>query len=568
MQNLLRAVICTLNSQYIHSSLAPWCLLAGVREYCGDGIAACVIEGTINEDIKLAAKRIIDATPDLVGLSCYIWNISQTHMLIALIKSALPECIIVVGGPEVSYCAEQVLTDDLLIDYVISGEGELPFASLLNAISQSDSIPAELGICHRKIGELSIAEPYVSRSDPPSPYTEDFFSALGGRIAYLETSRGCPFSCAFCLSGRCGGVRFFDIDRAKNELLLLAGSGARTIKLVDRTFNANRKRAAELYRFIIENYGSSIPSGVCFHFEIAGDILDEDTLALLAGAPVGAIQLEIGLQSFNPLTLDAIHRKTDIEKLKSNIRKLLLHNNIHIHIDLIAGLPHEDIISFEQSFNIAYNLKPHMLQLGFLKLLHGADMREQPLDFPCEFSQIPPYEVISTPWICAAELHRLHLIEDALDRIGNSGRFRRTAEYLLFSTGYSPFRLFDEFGSRVSEESERISLDCYTMLIFDFFNHTTGVDPSVLRDMLICDRLSTNSSGLIPLGLRIKDDRLKKARAALELDSTTKRPHGARRGLELLYSESCIVYADYDCARPVIGEYILHKIPLSQLFLF
>ncbi|MEG1773678.1 MAG: radical SAM protein, partial [Oscillospiraceae bacterium] len=297
MEESLAVVIGTLNSQYIHSSLAPWCLLAGVRAFGDPGLCARVVEGTINEPPERMLERLVAAAPAAVGFCCYIWNITQTLALLAPLQKRLPGLRIILGGPEVSYCAAAVLEACPAVDFVLSGEGERPFALLLNALLRHEPPAGLPGVCLRTADGIFCAPPYTPDDTPPSPYGPDYFSALSGRIAYLETSRGCPFSCAFCLSGRCGGARFFPLERARRELLLLANSGAKTVKLVDRTFNANPERARAIFRFLLEHYGSDIPQGVCFHFEIAGDLLDDETLALLAAAPPGAIQMEIGLQS-------------------------------------------------------------------------------------------------------------------------------------------------------------------------------------------------------------------------------------------------------------------------------
>lgn len=551
-------VICTLNSQYIHSSLAPWCLLAGLKAYGEPTAVSMVIEGTINEKVEEVAARIVAVKPQIIGFSCYIWNITAMYQLIELVKQNLPQSFIVLGGPEVSYNIIQVMTKHALVDYCIAGEGERPFALLCNAVLHGESPAGIEGVSYRQGEQIVLSEPYIASEDPPSPYTAEYLEALQGRIAYLETSRGCPYSCAFCLSGRCGNARFFDIERAKQELLLLANSGTQTVKLVDRTFNANRKRAVELFRFIIEHYGTVIPNGVCFHFEIAGDILDDETISLLATAPVGAVQLEIGLQSFNPQTLKAIHRKTNVERLKSNIRRIVENGNMHIHIDLIAGLPYEDMESFAQSFDTAYSLQPHMLQMGFLKLLHGAPMREQPENFPCSFSQTPPYQVTQTPWLNSQELEILHAAEQALDRIYNSGRFRRTLAYLLQTLDITPFELFSEFGVFMREQTVmRLSLDEYTASIFTYFCQKTGVDRMILRDIMVCDRLATNASGLLPPVLRIDNANLKKIKRRLNESDDTRQQKGIKRGLEWLYSENCAVYVDYKEKNSVTGEYKL-----------
>jgi radical SAM superfamily enzyme YgiQ (UPF0313 family) len=557
------AVIVALNSKYVHSSLAAWYLLAGIEAYCGGGVTAEVVEGTVNEDVAEVAARILEKKPAAVGFSCYIWNISYVKKLLPVIKKALPGTTVVLGGPEVAYNAGDVLRDEPLADYIISGEGERPFALLLDALRSGGDISAVPGVCYRRDGTPVTAAPYCPSEDPPNPYSEAYFKALNGRIAYLETSRGCPFSCAFCLSGRKSGVRFFDMERAKRDILLLAACGTKTVKLVDRTFNANKKRALELFGFILENYGGKIPEGARFHFEIAGDLLDGETLALLKTAPKGALQFEIGLQSFKSETLEAVGRKTDLESLKSNIEKLVSFGNIHIHIDLIAGLPREDFKSFAESFNTAYALRPHMLQLGFLKLLHGAPMRENPELFPCRYSGAPPYEVLETPWLPPEDLKKLRDAEFALNRLYNSGRFRRTLDYVLEKTGAAPFELFLSAGGRMRGRGERgLSLDSLTALALEFFGSLKGVDKTALRDKMACDMLAANAAGRLPKGLEIPDGRLREVKTAVNLKAETRLEKGVRRGFALLCSENAAVYADYTEKDPVTGEYALNTVPL------
>ena len=548
-----------MNSKYIHSSLAPWCLLSGIKEYYNTADAK-VIEGTINEPIEAVIERICSEKPFIIGISCYIWNIKSVFILGEKLKEILPDSVIILGGPEVSYNAKEILQSLSWCDYVVSGEGEYPFAALCKAIIKNESTDIP-GVCFRKGKDFVISDPYIESKDPPSPYSDEYFAALNGRIAYLETSRGCPYSCAFCLSGRCGGVRFFDIERAKSEMLLLAKSGTQTIKLVDRTFNANKSRAKELWRFIISEHGKGIPENVCFHFEIAGDILDDEAIEILNNAPKGSIQLEIGLQSFNERTLEYINRKTNTEKLRQNIIKLIAPRNIHIHIDLIAGLPFEDLESFESSFNIAYALYPDMLQLGFLKLLHGADMRELPEKYPCEFSKEPPYEVISTQWTNKAVLKELHCVEDALERLYNSGRFNITLGYLLSASGKTPFELFDGFGKWVSEKSDySISLDDYTILTYEYFSSISGINKSVLKDMMLIDRISSNASGKIPEILKVKNNNIKKIRLSIESEEKYKRMPGTKRGFALLESEKAAVFADYINRDKITGRYEITKV--------
>ena len=558
-----KIVLCSLSSKYVHSPLSPWCLAAGIRTYCKKKHDYKVVEGTVNEKIEDVAKRIIEEAPDIIGLSCYIWNIKSVRILGTLLHNALPFAKIVLGGPEVSYNPKEVLSEYSWCDYVIAGEGEYPFAILCDNIASHENRTVP-GLCYRKEERYIVSEPFVDIGDPPSPYCEEYFSALKGRICYLETSRGCPFSCAFCLSSRCA-LRFFNEERAKKEMLLLAQSGTQTVKLVDRTFNANRKRAKELWQFVIDEHGKGIPENVCFHFEIAGDILDDESIKILNSAPKGSIQLEIGLQSFNEKTLDYINRKTNTKKLVENIKKLLAPGNIHIHIDLIAGLPFEDVPSFAESFNTAYNLKPNMLQLGFLKLLHGAAMREDMKKYPCEYSKEPPYEVISTPWTSENDLLLIHKVEDALERLYNSGRFTGTLEYIFDKTGYLPFDFFRDFGIYAYERcEEHISLDDYTGIFYEFASKLDKTDSSVLKDRMICDRLCSNSSGKLPVVLKVNNLEVKKIRLAIEGDEENRRKPGIKRGFSLLESEKAAVFADYENCDPVSGKYVLKKVYYNE----
>lgn len=564
MPKKIKAVICSLNSKYIHSSLAPWCLLAGVRKYGSEEVETVVSEGTINEKTEDVLERIKAEKADVIAFCCYIWNINTVSCISKLIKRENKSLKIIWGGPEVSYNAEEILTNFSFVDYVVSGEGEYPFATLLNSLAQGSECIAD-GVCYRDEKGIVVSPPYISREDPPSPYCDEYFENLRGRIAYIETSRGCPYSCAFCLSGRCGGVRFFDTEQAKENILKLAKSGTQTVKFVDRTFNANRKRAKEIFRFIIDNADSEIPKGVCFHFEIAGDILDSETIALLQTAPKGLIQLEIGMQSFNEKTLAYINRKTDTAKLKENIKSLIKPRNMHIHIDLIAGLPYEDLASFKESFDTAYRLDSDMLQFGFLKLLHGADMRENSEKYPCEFSNEPPYCVHSTPWLSKENILLMQNAEDCLDRIYNSGRFRDTAQYVMDSTAISPFDFYVRTGLFLSDKvSGNISLDDYTALLFEFFSQFEGVDKEILRDVMVCERLKTNASGKLPKCLRVEDRRLKKVLLFLDKNECTRREKNVKRGAAILYTTDEFVYADYKETDAVTNRYELKRICMAD----
>lgn len=502
---VLKVCICCLNSKYVHASLAPWCLYSAVKSNACEDIYTEVIESTINSDVDVVVNKIIDGSYDIASFSCYIWNITKTLEICEKIKKATGITIIL-GGPEVSYRAKNVLESYSFIDYVLSGEGEETFPTLLDKLNTSSDFNNIPGLTYRlKNSIISNPEKEYVRT-PPSPYCDEFFNNLNNRISYIETSRGCPYRCAFCLSGRCSPLRFFDMDSVKENIIKLSNSGTKTIKFVDRTFNADAKRANEILNFILEKRGNEIPENVCFHFEIAGDILKEETLDILKSAPKGLFQLEIGMQSFNEKTLAFINRKTNSERLIKNIKRLVSFGNMHIHIDLIAGLPYEDAKSFEESFDIGYQLKANMLQMGFLKLLYGAEMRENKEKYPCEFSKDPPYEVKSTPWLSTEELEDFKKCEDALDRLYNSGRFIYTLNYLIDDCKYTPFRLFMEVGKAI--DGNKMALSEYATRLFSLFKNKT--DKELLREALICDLLSCSSALQVPEILKIKDPLLKK----------------------------------------------------------
>lgn len=501
----MKVIISCLNSKYVHASLSPWCLLAGIREFSDNAYDAVVMESTINGDMQAFADEIISEKPDVVAFSCYIWNITKTLEVCRLIKRN-HGCRIVLGGPEVAYRPKDVLEKYEFADFVLSGEGEWTFPDFLDNLSGNLNLVA--GLTYRNGSEIITVPEREYTETPPSPFSEEFFENLSGRISYIETARGCPYRCAFCLSGRCSPLRFFDTERVKKDIIKLSRSGTQTVKFVDRTFNANAERADEILLFIRENYGREIPRNVCFHFEIAGDILKESTLEILSSMPHGAVQLEIGMQSFNEETLKIINRKTNTQKLVENIKRLISFGNMHIHIDLIAGLTGEDLASFRKSFDTAYSLRAHMLQMGFLKLLHGAQMRENSEKYPCSFNEAPPYEVTSTPWLSAEEIKMLKNCEDALDRLCNSGRFLFTLDYLTQEAGIPPFDVFSGFGNAVNGSGMRLS--DYAESVYDFF--CDKCDKEKLKEKILCDLLCCSSSVQIPDIFKFRDPLYKKAK--------------------------------------------------------
>ncbi len=552
----MKTAVYQINSKYVHSSLAAWYLCAAVRER---GCECEVLEGSINETEDVLFDRAMHADAQIIALSCYIWNIDRVLALAKRLKEHDPSIILVLGGPEVGYRAGSVLREYPYIDHVISGEGEVPLSELVYALSSGRRAFRIDGVSTREGEEYHLSEPCIMSTDPPCPYTDEYLSRLGGRISYIETSRGCPFSCAYCLS--CSqSVRFFDVEKAKENILTLARAQTKTVKFVDRTFNADRARARELFSFIIDKHSDgSIPDGVTFHFEIAGELVDAETMDILRGVPAGLFQLEIGVQSFNPDTLRAIHRHTDTRRLCEVIFELSSYGNIHIHTDLIAGLPYEDIVSFRQSYNTLASLGSHKVQLGFLKLLHGSDMREQPELFPCEYDANAPYTVKSTPWLGEDDLQELELVERANDGIFYSGRFAKTVQYLLCATGYDQYTLAHKLGTALYN-STTPALDTLFDRMYGLCSGMHGVRADVLRDMMLYDRIAHDSSCVIPHSLRIRDPRLRELSERIR--EHYPKASGVRRCVGILYTEGRAIFADYDKKHPVTGLYEVKSIEL------
>lgn len=566
-----KIAICTLNSKYIHASLSPWCLRAGVEAYASSQVEVVVIDATVNQKQEEVLEHLLKEDYALVGFSCYIWNISSTKSLAEAYKARRPETPVVFGGPEVSYHPERVLGD--WADFVLSGEGERPFAQLVDVVlGGKEDWGSVLGLSYVGKEGMVISPPYVSLEEPPSPYCPGYFAQLQGKIAYVESSRGCPYSCAFCLSGRGEKVRYFSLERVKGELVALANSGTQTVKFVDRTFNSSYQHCDAILAFLLEEYGVSIPTHLCFHFEMAGDILRDSTLDLLERMPVGYVQLEVGMQSFCEKTLEAVGRKTDISKLLGNLQRLVGMKNHHLHIDLIAGLPYEDLEEFGKSFNIAFGIGADMLQLGFLKVLQGSEIGENAEKYLEDYEKTPPYQVIRTPWLSQEDFALLALVEEEVDRLLNSGRFPETLAYLFEVTGGDAFALFRSLGEGLHRclGEKSVSLEAYMDGLFTVACEFPQVEREVLRDKMVIDRIQGNSTGILPSLLKVKDENLRKLTIALEQNPHSARPPQGKRFVGILYSEGCGVYVDYPPKSKNKGHskgerYPLHRVDLGIL---
>lgn len=491
MKTLLAAV----NSQYIHSNLAVWQLKANCTAQSGNVL---VREYNINQQLKWVYSDIIGEKPDVIAFSCYIWNIDFVLKLAEDLKNALPDCYLVLGGPEVSFDYQALLKNHSYIDAVLVGEGEHTFPALLEQLHMG-STPKLDGLCTKNSPEKTA---YITEHDLGAladPYTPEMLSATKGKILYFEGSRGCPFSCSYCLSQLSHGVRYLPMDRIKSTLLRLEQNGVTLLKFVDRTFNCNSERAVEVWRFAAEEL-----THLKLHFEIGADLVDTQQLAVLSQMPVGRIQLEAGVQSTNPKTLATVCRKTNLEQLQKNSRKIMSFQNIHFHLDLIAGLPHENYVSFSHSFDNVFALHPHQLQLGFLKMLRGSKIRKEAGQYQYRYRSYPPYEIISSHCLSPKDLAKLMKLEETLERYYNSGRFALSLPWLIKKWD-RPFRFFELLTDYLEQQgalSQSVAADRQFVMLLSFAeNHLPGAQQVILRELLRCDYLLSGLKGALPTAL-------------------------------------------------------------------
>ena len=491
----MRLTLTALASQYIHMPLAPFCLKKAVDEAL-PGVETTICDLNINDTPEDLLARVMATRPEVLGVSVYIWNRKCAAALVRRVKALCPEITVIAGGPEVTFSVEETFAE-MPVDYILRGAGEESLPALLRCLREGGDPSGVPGACCRTAQGQRLSAPAPTPAPRADLYDTGWHAALKGRMAYVETSRGCPFSCAFCLSGsECDRtVQFMPQEEALALLIRLGQSGCDTVKLIDRTFNCHRGRTLYLLQGLIDAKEQGVIGDVCYHLEVAADLFDDETLALLATAPAGLFQMEAGLQSFHAPTLDACDRHTDMCRLADRLTRIIAPGNVHLHIDLIAGLPREDFATFGQSFDLAFGLQPHQLQLGFLKFIHGSRLRET--DWGQRYAPDPPYEVLSTPWISYAELRRLQAAAEAVERIHNSGRFTRAEALALESTGMRPFDLYLLLGGRMAEKQGRWSLDGLTAMVHDAFL-TLGVPEDALRDAMILDRLATDNTGYLP----------------------------------------------------------------------
>lgn len=479
----MKILLAACNAKYIHSNLAVYDLKAYSSDYDEHVILR---EYTINQPKDEILKDIYSSGADVVCFSCYIWNISFVRELIRDLVKILPKTAFWAGGPEVSYDAEKFLTEMPEMTGVMVGEGEKTFHDLLEFyIDGKDSLEEISGIAYRT-GDKIIHNGWRELMDLSAiPFVYEHLEKFENRIIYYESSRGCPFSCSYCLSSIDKKLRFRDLELVKKELQFFLDHRVSQVKFVDRTFNCKHEHAMTIWKYILEH-----DNGVTnFHFEISADLLREEEMELMSQMRPGLIQLEIGVQSTNPETIRAIHRHMDLKKLEHCVNRVHSFRNIHQHLDLIAGLPYEDYDTFHQSFNDVYQMKPDQLQLGFLKVLKGSLMQKEAEGYGIVYKEKEPYEVLSTNWLTYGEVLKLKMVESMVEVYYNSGQFWHTLEYLV-PLEKDAFTFYEKLGSFYEKkgysEISHSRMRRYEILL-EYLKEETDVPTEVAAQKMLYD---------------------------------------------------------------------------------
>ena len=490
----MKVLLAAINAKYIHSNLGIYSLKTyGEKMLKEWGLAEqaeiSLAEYTINHQMEQILQDIYKRKPDVIGFSCYIWNISYVKVILADIKKVLPDVKIWAGGPEVSYHGEAFLKEEPAVDLVMMGEGEITFAHFLKALLEGEDLKQVPGLMVRNADGTFTDTGFrqvMDMSQIPFPYAFMDMKELEHRIIYYESSRGCPFSCAYCLSSIDKKLRFRSLDLVLPELEWFLQAKVPQVKFVDRTFNCKKSHAMAIWQYIRDH-----DNGVTnFHFEIAADLLDKDELDLLSTMRPGLVQLEIGVQSTNEKTLEAIRRKTDIEEIREITETINSWHNIHQHLDLIAGLPWEDLESFKKSFNDVYEMEPEQLQLGFLKVLKGSYMEELIPTCDLLYSAAPPYEVLCTKWLSYGDVLELKDIEEMTEVHYNSRQFMRTLK--LFEQEFDGAFAMYEYMAGYYDEQHLTSLNHSRLARYEIFHDLISRRAeqermSMFEDALMCD---------------------------------------------------------------------------------
>lgn len=499
----MNTILTTLNSKFIHSGLA----IRYLKSYSKDIPNIKLREFTINQNLDHVAGEIYKEKPDIIGFSTYIWNRDETLQVCETLKIINPNIKIILGGPEVSFDGSKLLEDYWFIDFIVYGEGEVTFNELLKGIINGKNEYQDIdGLIYRQDEKIIKNKPRQLIQDLdliPSPY-RDVGDKFENKIVYFESARGCPFNCQFCLSSTIKGVRYFSIDRVKEDLDNLIEAKVKQIKFVDRTFNANKEYAMEIMNFIMEKN----PKNMNFHFEVTAHLVDYEMLEFIRNVKSGLFQFEIGVQSTNSKTIEAIGRTTDFKRLKTVTEEIKSFEKIHQHLDLIAGLPYESYGSFKKSFNDVYEIKPEKIQLGFLKLLKGSGLRNEKEKYGFKFLDKPPYEVLETKYIDYEEILKLKGIEDLVEKYYNEGYFENTLNYMIKNHYSTAFDFFEDFLDYWENKDYHTVLHGRKKLygiLFEFYKMKEFGDLKVLGEIMKYDYIFSNKNSNIPKFLKRLD---------------------------------------------------------------
>lgn len=481
----MKLLLCAINAKFIHTNLAVYNLAQSAN--C-EGMELKVVEYTINNRQEEILKEIYLERADIIAFSCYLWNANMVHKIAKELKKLCPNIQIWVGGPEVSYDAKKVLEQNKAISLVMVGEGEETMKELCLqcAKGKEENFSQVAGIVYKKGDKIIENPPRLPMNMDDIPFVYANLPDFDHKIIYYETSRGCPFSCSYCLSSIGQRVRFRSIDLVKKELQFFLDHKVKQVKFVDRTFNCKRSHSQAIWKYLIEH-----DNGITnFHFEIAADLLDESDLELFRQMRPGLIQLEIGVQSTHGKTIKEIRRVMDLEQLEEIVAKIKVLGNIHQHLDLIVGLPYEDYQTFQRSFNDVFRMKPDQLQLGFLKVLKGSYIYEKKDDYGIVYESDAPYEVFYTNWINYDEVLELKDVEEMVELYYNSAQYTKTLPYVL-SFEKNPFVFFQKLAqyyfAKTSIGMKHARLYYYEILREFALEVYEGVEQEILDELLIYD---------------------------------------------------------------------------------
>lgn len=504
----MKILLTTLNAKYIHSSLALHSIKAYCREYKN---YIDIAEYTINNEENYILAQLYKKQPDILGFSCYIWNIEYILNLIKTLRKLMPNIIIILGGPEVSYDVENIMQKNSDIDIISYGEGEQTFLEFIQYfVNKKGSLCDIKSIAYRQNDKIIITDSRkgLDLDEIPFVYDEENIQDFENKIIYYETSRGCPYQCQYCLSSIENGVRFLPLNRVYSDLNFFLTHNLRQVKLVDRTFNCNKKHSLSIWRYLKEN-----DNGVTnFHFEITADLIDKETIEFLQTVRQGFFQFEIGVQSTNDETIEYIKRGVDFKLLSDIVGKIKSNKNIHQHLDLIAGLPKENYISFSKSFNDVYNLEPEQFQLGFLKLLKGSGLRANAEKYGLVYKDKAPYEILYTDSLNYEEMLSLKSIEEMIEIYYNSSKAIYSLKYMLqfFKSPFDFYKALSEYWENNNHNMiQHSKMDLYTILM-NFGSEYIVDKLTQIKELLKFDMFLNDNVKTLPKWVESRNDNILK----------------------------------------------------------